>query len=182
MQPHDAPRSEPAPHSTSSAFAPTFPILELQGRRQAAGVSRQRGLQPDAAAGDRPPGALPDHAARQHPSRGALPVRDRDRRIRGGAPQAAAFHQCARRPRNHLHQRHHRGDQPGDARLWPQVHRGRRRDHPDHARAPLEHRAVADAVRGEGREDPRGADQRRAANCWSTNTRACSTSAPNSSA
>ena len=46
-----------------------------------------------------------------------------------------------------------------------QVHRRRRRDHPHHAGAPLQHRALADAGRREGREDPRRADQRRAASC-----------------
>ena len=88
-------------------------------------------------------------------------VRDRHRRIRRGAAQARALHQCARRARGDFHQRHHRSDQPGDARLRAQVHRRRRRNHPDHARAPFEHRALADAGRREGRDDPRRADQRR---------------------
>ena len=64
-----------------------FPILELEGERQAAGVSRQRGFEPDAAAGDRPLGALPDERAREHPSRGALPVGER--RPRNTKPRGA---------------------------------------------------------------------------------------------
>ena len=77
--------------------------------------------------------------------------------------------------RGHLHQRHHRRDQPGDARLRPQVHRRRRRNHPDHARASFEHRALADA--GAKRRARRSAWCRSTtpANCCSTNTRSCST-------
>ena len=62
-----------------------LPDPQAQSRRQAAGVSRQCGVEPDAAAGDRPPGALPDDAARQHQPRRALPVGDRDRGLRGSA-------------------------------------------------------------------------------------------------
>ena len=54
-----------------------------------------------------------------------------------------------------------RRDQPGHAGLWAQVHRRRRRDRPHAPGAPREHRAVADAVRGEGRPAARRADQRR---------------------
>ena len=64
------------------ALRADFPILRTQGERQAAGVSRQRGLEPDAAAGDRPLDTLSDDRAREHPPRGALSVREGDGGIR----------------------------------------------------------------------------------------------------
>jgi hypothetical protein len=44
--------------------------------------------------------------------------------------------------------------------LWPEILQIRRRDHPDHAGTPFQHRALADGGRGEGCEDPRGTGQR----------------------
>ena len=143
-----------------------FPILELEGERQAAGLSRQRRFEPDAAAGDRPPGALPDDASTRTSTAAVHYLSETaTAEYEAARAQGAALHQRARRARSDLHQRHHRRHQSRGARLRPQVHRRGRRNHPDDARAPLEHRAVADAGGREGREDPRRADQRRAASC-----------------
>ena len=57
--------------------------------------------------------------------------------------------------------RHHRGHQPGGPDLRPAARRRRRRGADHRPRAPLEHRALADAVRGEGRAPAGRADRRR---------------------
>ena len=160
-----------------------FPILALEGARQAAGLPRQRGQQPDAAAGASTAWCATRRASTPTSIAACTTCRETATAAYEGArAQGAALHQRARGARGDLHQRHHRCDQPGDARLRPQVHRRRRRDHRLDARAPLEHRPVADAVRtrrAQAARDP--VQRRRRAAAW-TSTRSCSTSAPSSSA
>ena len=85
----------------------------------------------------------------------------------------AAVPERRRRARDHLRARHDRRHQPGRADLRPRARRRRRRN-PDHRHgAPLQHRAVADAVRREGREAARRARSTIAASCCWTNSRSC---------
>ena len=66
--------------------------------------------------------------------------------------QGQALPQRPRQERADLRARHHRRHQPGGQQLGPQEREGRRRDRHLGAGAPLQHRALADAVRGEGRQ------------------------------
>ena len=155
-----------APVSTSSASAPT-------SRSSSSKVDGKPLVYLDNAASSQMPQPVIDRLvryqttrARQHPPRGALPVGDRDRRIRGRARARSQRFINAREDREVIFTS---GTTDainlvthGYGRKF--IGRGRR-DHPHHARAPLEHRAVADAGGGEGREAPRGAGQRRAASC-----------------
>ena len=61
--------------------------------------------------------------------------------------KARRFLNAARRERDRLRARHDRGDQPRRADLRPRPRRRRRRGPHHRPRAPLEHRAVADALR-----------------------------------
>ena len=72
------------------------------------------------------------------------------------------FLNAARRARDHLRPRHHRGDQPRRPDLRP-AERPRRATRSLITRdgAPLQHRPLADALRGDGRAAARRADQRR---------------------
>ena len=68
--------------------------------------------------------------------------------------------QCAKRPGDRLHAKCHREHQPRRVRLRPSDAGGRRRGRDLGDGAPLEHRAVAARLRGEGRAPARGADRR----------------------
>ena len=138
----------------------TFPILAEHDPRQAAGVSRQRGHFAKAARGPRRHRALLRAPERQHSSRRAHAQRARYRGARCGAGNGAAFHQRRRYARDYLCARRHRSHQPGGADVWTQACGRRRRSAHHRHGAPLEHRAVADAVRREGRAPSRCAHQR----------------------
>ena len=103
--------------------------------------------------------ALREHPSRRPPAlRRRRPRRYEDARDKVGAlPRRARPRRsssCAARPR----------PSTSSPQTYGREHVGRRRRDPDHAHgAPLEHRAVADAVRGDGREARGRADRRRAA-------------------
>ena len=91
----------------------------------------------------------------EHPPRRAHAGGARDRRLRGRARQGAPLPQRAVAEGDRLRARRDRGDQPGRAELGPAQRRAGRRDRHHLARAPREHRALAAAVRREGRAPAR---------------------------
>ena len=98
---------------------------------------------------------------REHPSRRPPAQRARDRRLRAARETVRRFLNAAEPRRDRLRARHDRGDQPRGADLRPRARRaGRRGGHLGDG-APLEHRAVADALRGEGRAAAGHSDHRR---------------------
>ena len=84
---------------------------------------------------------------RQRPPRRARAERARDRGLRRRAREGARVRQRALGARDHLHAQRHREHQPGRARLGRRERPRRRRGAHHRDGAPLEHRAVAAAVR-----------------------------------
>ena len=99
---------------------------------------------------------------RERPPRRPPPLDARDRRLRGGAREGA---RASWAPRRRARSCSLRGTTEAInlvAQSYGRRARGRGRRGPHHRpRAPLEHRAVADAVRGEGRAAAGRADRRR---------------------
>ena len=145
-----------APHAAtrvrSVRRAPRLPDPRGARPRQAPRLARQRGDHAEAARGHRSAHVLLRARELEHPPRRAHARGARDRRLRGGARDACAASStrrrrarsssCAARPRASTSSR-----RAGAAR---NVERGRRDRH-HLARAPRQHRAVAAALRREGR-------------------------------
>ena len=153
--------------STSRAIRADFPILRQPGPRQAAGLSRQRRDHAEAAGGARRAAALLHRRSTPTSTAACTAQRARDRRLRGGAredPRASSTPPASQR--DHLHAQRDREHQPGgaDASAGRMLAAGRRGAHLGDG-APLEHRAVADAVRGDA--------ARRCASCRSTTAASC---------
>ena len=137
-----------------------FPDPRHAGLRQAAGLSRQRGLGAEAQGGARPHPAGLHVGIRQRASRAALPRQRRDRGLRGRAREGAGVPQRGAARRDHLHPQRHRGDQPRRLYVRARAHQAGRRDRAlDHG-APFQHRAVAFPARAPGRGDQMGAGRR----------------------
>ena len=153
-----------------------FPILGADRPRQAAGLPRQRRHDAEAAGGHRRDRALL-HAETTPTSTAACTTLSADghRRVRGARGQGAALPQ-RRRQRG---DRSSRAARPRASTWWPQtcgrtnVGAGDEILISGHG-APLEHRALADALRGEGRDAARRADQRRRRADRSTSSSGCS--------
>ena len=134
------------------------PVAE-GARRQAGRVPRQRGDQPEAAAGHRRDVARLRGAQREHPPRRLRVQRADHRAVRGSAREDGALDQ-RRRARDHLRSQRDRGCEPRRLHLGPREHQGRRSDRQYGPRAPLELRALAAAREG-GRRGDRGDRRRR---------------------
>ena len=151
-------RCHPEPSLRRAAGAGGFPDPRPQrprqeGKaRQAAGLSGQRGVRPEAASGHPGHDPLPGGGLFQHPPRRSFPVADRDRPVRGGAHQGRTLPERAQRPLHRLHPQFDRSDQPRGRQLWPDLPERRRRGHPVDHGASREHRSVAAAP---GREEDR---------------------------
>ena len=163
--------------------APAFDVAKVRARlpdpvgarpRQAAGLSRQRDHHPEAAGGARRDWTTTT-GTRTRTSTAAthLLERARDGAVRGRAREGGGVHQRRRRARDRLHQGTTEGINLVAQSYGRSIARRRRRDRHLLARAPLEHRAVAAALRADGRDAARRADQRRAASSTSTRTTRC---------
>ena len=96
---------------------------------------------------------------RQHPSRRLRAEPEADRGLRSRpATRSRRFLNAADDARDHLHPRHHRGDQSRRPELRPARSHDRRRDHPLGDGASLQHRPLADRRRAE--REPSSASSR----------------------
>ena len=148
-----------------------FPILVAQRQRQAAGLSRQRGVGAKADGSDRSDDAGDGDVLRQRPSRLARALdHERPKPMRRRAKPCAHFSMPATSPKS---------SSPSGAtesinlvadRSAPRINAGRRdRAQPDGA--PLQHRAVAFPARAQGRGAADGPDRRRRRASISTRSR-----------
>ena len=90
-------------------------------------------------------------ALRERPPRRPRALREATRRATRRRARRSRASSARRRARDRVRARHDRGDQPGRAELRPPPRRPGRRGARHRARAPREHRAVADPLRGERR-------------------------------
>ena len=112
--------------------------------------------------GDRRAAAVLRVGERQHPSRRALSFRAGHRGLRRRRAPPYSIFWARRCQRDHFRARRNRGRSTWSLRPTAARTYRRRRRNPDHRHgAPLQHRALADAVRGEGRQAARRSDQRR---------------------
>ena len=179
-----ASQCSPKPSTNATTVSPRFDVTRDPRRFPGAGTSRctasrssisttrrrrrSRGRCIDALR------ALLRARQRQRPSRRAHAERARDRRVRRRAREGARVHQRARRSREIIFTRNATESINLVARAWgdANVRAGRRGAHHGDG-APLEHRAVAAAVRADRRDAARRADRRsRRAASW-TSSRGC---------
>ncbi len=145
-------RRQAEPSGSSPCIRPRrgaggIPDPRPPGQRPLARLPRQRGEHPEAAGGHRGPHPLLRGVLRQRRARGAHPVDERHRGPRAGAPDGAALPRGGAAGGGSLPPRHHRGDQPRGLELGADECRSGRRGPRHRARAPLEHRPLADALR-----------------------------------
>ncbi len=97
----------------------------------------------------------------ERPPRRAHALHEGYRPLRRRAGQGPRLPRRQRREGDRVRPWHHRGHQPGGPELRPPARGSGRRGADLRPGAPLEHRALADVVRGEGRSPGGGARQRR---------------------